>query len=103
MPCALIINELLSNAFKYAFPDGRRGKVRVSLHEPQAGFLELWIEDDGIGLPAGRLTEPNTKSLGLRIVRILTKQLDGSIEQQAGPGTRILLRFMRAVGNNNHG
>lgn len=103
VPCALIINELLSNAFKYAFPDGRRGKVRVSLHEPQAGFLELWIEDDGIGLPAGRLTEPNRKSLGLRIVRILTKQLDGSIEQQAGPGTRILLRFMRVSANHNNG
>jgi PAS domain S-box-containing protein len=101
VPCALIINELLSNAFKYAFPDGRSGKVRVSLHEREAESLELRIEDDGIGLPAGRLLEPNTKSLGLRIIRILTKQLEGSIEQQAGPGTRILLRFRRVIGNNN--
>jgi two-component sensor histidine kinase len=93
VPCALILNELLSNAFKYAFPGLRNGKIRVSFHESEPESLELSIEDNGIGLPAGRLTERNTQSLGLRIVGILTKQLDGSIEQQWCSGTRIVLRF----------
>jgi PAS domain S-box-containing protein len=106
VPCALILNELLTNAFKYAFPNGRRGHILVSFHQSKAGTLELSIEDDGIGLPAGRLAERTTKSLGLRIVGILTKQLDGSIEQVAGKklagsGTRIVLRFMRIVGNKD--
>jgi two-component sensor histidine kinase len=93
VPCALMLNELLSNAFKYAFPDARRGKIRVSLHESEDGFLELAIEDNGIGLPPGLLSAENIQSLGLRIVNILAKQLEGSLEQQAGPGTRILFRF----------
>ena len=93
VPCALILNELLSNAFKYAFPGQRKGKIRISFHESGPGSLELAIEDNGIGLPPGRLTEGNTRSLGLRIVGILTKQLDGTLEQQACAGTRIVLHF----------
>ncbi|MBZ5622267.1 MAG: PAS domain-containing protein [Acidobacteriia bacterium] len=93
VPCALILNELLSNAFKYAFPDQRNGKIRVAFRESEPGSLELVVEDNGVGLPAGRLGKPDTKSLGLRIVGILTKQLDGSIQQEACAGTRILLRF----------
>jgi two-component sensor histidine kinase len=93
VPCALILNELLSNACKYAFPDGRNGRILVRFRECAPGSLELAVEDDGIGLPAGRLAARNTKSLGLRIVGILTRQLDGSIDQEAGPGTRIALRF----------
>lgn len=93
VPCALILNELLSNALKYAFPDGRNGKILVRSRESEPGSLELTVEDNGIGLPAGRLGARNTESLGLRIVRILTQQLDGSLEQEACPGTRIVLRF----------
>ncbi len=96
VPCGLILNELLSNAFKYAFPGGREGKIRISFHKSQPGSLELTIEDNGIGLPAGRLADPNTKSLGLRIVGILAHQLNGSLEQQPCSGTRILLRLPEA-------
>jgi two-component sensor histidine kinase len=92
VPCALILNELLSNAFKYAFPGGRTGRIRVSFHRPESGYCELAVEDDGIGLPAGALGGQD-KSLGLRIVSILTRQLDGSLEPRDGPGTRIVLRF----------
>jgi two-component sensor histidine kinase len=93
VPCALILNELLSNAFKYAFPDGRNGKILVRFCEREPGSLELVVEDNGIGLPAGRLAARNTESLGLRIVGILTRQLDGSLEQEDCPGARIVLRF----------
>jgi PAS domain S-box-containing protein len=92
VPCALILNELLSNAFKYAFPGGRTGRILVSFRRPEPGCCELAVEDDGVGLPAGALGGQN-KSLGLRIVAILTSQLDGSLEQKACPGTRIVLRF----------
>ncbi len=97
MPCALILNELLTNAFKYAFPCERSGRILARLHECVPGRLELSVEDDGIGLPAGFLAEQNTQSLGLKIVGILTKQLEGSIEQQVCKGSRIVLRFMRMM------
>jgi len=92
VPCALILNELLSNAFKYAFPEGRSGRVAVSFRAAESGELELAVEDDGVGLPAGSLGG-SAGSLGLRIVGILARQLDGTIEQEACAGTRIVLRF----------
>ena len=54
--------------------------------------VDLGVEDDGVGMPAGALGEQR-RSLGFRIVGILTEQLDGSVEQREGPGTRIVLRF----------
>ena len=94
VPCALILNELVSNAFKHAFPGERRGEVLVSLRESAPGCLELAIEDNGVGSPPG-LVERNTQSLGLRIVSILSRQLEGSLEHQSatGAGTRFVLRF----------
>ncbi|MCX6629474.1 MAG: PAS domain S-box protein [Candidatus Solibacter sp.] len=92
VPCALILNELLSNAFKYAFAGGRTGRILVSFHQPEPGCCELAVADDGPGLPDGAFTG-QTQSLGLRIVHILTNQLDGSVEQKPTPGTRIVLRF----------
>jgi len=92
VPCALILNELLSNVFKYAFPEGRSGRVVVSFHAAESGELELAVEGDGVGLPAGSLGG-SAGSLGLRIVGILARQLDGRLEQEACAGTRIVLRF----------
>jgi two-component sensor histidine kinase len=92
VPCGLILNELLTNAFKYAFPGRNRGRILVSFHEISPGCLELAVEDNGVGLSpelrAGRET-----SMGLRIVAILTNQLDGVLEHQPCAGTRIVLRF----------
>jgi two-component sensor histidine kinase len=92
VPCALILNELLSNAFKHAFPGGRKGVIRISFRESEPGRLELAIQDDGIGSPPGH-GESKPKSLGLSIVRILTAQLDGAFEQELCTGTRFVLRF----------
>jgi two-component sensor histidine kinase len=96
VPCALILNELLSNAFKYAFAGGRTGRILVSLRQHEPGSCELAVEDDGVGLPEGALGG-QSKSLGLRIVGILTNQLEGSVEQQPCTGTRIVLRFPAAA------
>jgi PAS domain S-box-containing protein len=94
VPCALILNELVSNAFKHAFPRARRGEIRISLRESAPGYLELAIEDNGVGFAPG-LAEGNAKSFGLKIVEILSRQLEGSFERQTaiGGGTRFVFQF----------
>jgi two-component sensor histidine kinase len=92
VPCALVLNELLSNAFKHAFPGVRRGEIHITFRESEPGHMELAVEDDGVGSP-GVLVERKTKSIGLQIVRILTAQLSGTLKQEPGSGTRIVLRF----------
>jgi PAS domain S-box-containing protein len=92
VPCALILNELITNSLKHAFPDGRTGEVSISFRQSAAENYELSIGDNGVGLGPG-LEKRGPKSLGMRIIHILAHQLDGSIERVEGPGTRFLLRF----------
>ena len=96
VPCGLVINELLTNALKHAFPDDRDGTVHVALHRRPGGMLALSVTDDGVGLPAG-IDPDNPGSLGLRIVQILCSQLRGALEVQRGPvdgrGTSFSLVF----------
>ena len=92
VPAALILNELLSNALKHAFPGGRRGEVHIAFREADPGRLELTVEDDGVGSP-DVLAERKAKSVGLQIVRILTTQLAGTLAQEPSTGTRVVLRF----------
>ena len=92
VPCGLILNELLTNAFKYAFPGRNQGRILISFHESSPGTLELAVEDNGVGL-SPELRSGRETSLGLRIVGILTNQLDGTLEHQPCAGTRIVLRF----------
>ena len=91
IPCGLILNELLSNAFRYAFPDGRRGEVAVSLSRQDDDVL-LVVEDTGVGLPDS-CHPTDVKSAGLSIVNVLTHQLRASMEITAGRGSRFALRF----------
>ncbi len=98
IPCGLILNELLSNAFKYAFPNGRSGEVRISLQR-QEGCIRLAVDDTGIGLPES-YGPGNSKSLGLKIVRILTQQLEGSMEITSNRGcSSFVLKFAVDGGN----
>jgi PAS domain S-box-containing protein len=88
VPVALIANELLTNALKYAYPDPEawtRPEVRVRV-SPEA----IEIADDGVGLPAN-LDATKASSLGLRLVESLARQLDASLEFERGAGTRIQL------------
>ncbi|HEY9824991.1 MAG TPA: histidine kinase dimerization/phosphoacceptor domain -containing protein, partial [Stenomitos sp.] len=73
IPCGLLINELVTNSFKYAFPEGQAGKISITLARVNQ-HLDLTIQDDGIGLPPN-LDIQSCPSLGLRLVRLLALQL----------------------------
>lgn len=91
IPCGLIINELVSNALKHAFPDGRKGRLIVGLSQREDGVYVLDLADDGIGSPTGPLAR--TPTLGLRLVARLVRQLSGTLDRIAGPGTVYRITF----------
>jgi two-component sensor histidine kinase len=93
IPLGLIANELITNSLKYAFPRGRSGMIRLEMKPlPEDEFLFSAV-DDGVGLPDG-LAIGEAASLGLRLVRMLTGQLDGQgTWEKAAVGTSFSLRF----------
>lgn len=97
IPCGLIVNELISNALKYAFPDNRQGELIVRLREADAGRIEMSIEDDGIGFPQ-KLDFRNTESLGMQLVHSLARQLSGTLDLDRDHGTKFTLRFPLRTG-----
>jgi PAS domain S-box-containing protein len=92
IPCGLIINELVSNALKYAFPDNRKGAISISLKSDEEKYFTLSIKDDGVGIPKN-LNATNVQSLGLQLVKVLTKQLKGKIKIDHDKGSQFLIRF----------
>ncbi|TDI75791.1 MAG: PAS domain S-box protein [Bacteroidetes bacterium] len=92
--CGLIINELVVNALKYAFPEGRSGEIHVEFRKVTDDQKILIVSDNGVGLPEGWNFE-NTESWGLELVQILTEQLDGKIEldQKGGTTFKMTLNF----------
>jgi PAS domain S-box-containing protein len=92
IPCGLILNELISNALKHAFPDERRGVIRVELVKLAPSTASLAVSDDGRGM-----TEPldiaRSKSLGMRLVSTLTRQLRGKLEITHQPGVTVRMSF----------
>ena len=93
IPCGLIINELISNSLKYAFPGGREGRIYVDLHS-ENGQLTLIAGDDGVGF-AEDVDFRNTESLGLQLVNTLVDQIDGTIELNGKEGTEFRITFPR--------
>lgn len=96
VPCGLIINELVSNSLKYAFPDGRAGEIRIGLHGQPAGMARLLVADNGIGL-RNDIDWTTTRSLGLRLVRSLAQQLGAQLEVKSKMGTEVELVFAAAA------
>ena len=92
IPCGLIINELITNSLRHAFPDARKGEIKVELYEHKKGEFTLNVRDNGIGLPEG-LDFRNTKSLGMELVISLVEQLGGRIALDRDEGTSFTIRF----------
>lgn len=92
IPCGLMINELISNCFKHAFLGRNEGEIQINVKEDDNKVVSLTIIDNGIGLPAGFDFEKNT-SLGLQLVRSLTKQLNGKVEIKTAGGVEFKISF----------
>lgn len=92
IPCGLILNELLSNALKYAFPGNRKGEIFIGLRSLGENEGELRICDHGVGIPAD-LDIENTESLGLQLVRNFTAQLQGTFILKREQGTDWRIHF----------
>jgi two-component sensor histidine kinase len=92
VPCGLLLNELIANALKHAFPAGRRGSLTVELKRLPGENILLRVADDGIGMPV--TADPSAgSSLGMTLVHALADQLDGELEMKRDNGTEISLVF----------
>lgn len=92
IPCGLIINELISNSLKYAFPVGRKGIVNVAVDSFNTNEYHITVQDNGIGFPKD-INYRDTKSLGLQLVNTLVGQIDGTISMENHVGTSFKIRF----------
>ncbi|MBE8970972.1 PAS domain S-box protein [Nostocales cyanobacterium LEGE 12452] len=92
IPCGLIINELVSNALKYAFVGNRGGKIEVKFYQQSASTLILIIRDNGVGLPEN-FDSKKTKTLGITLIQGLVKQLRGKLEIDSQQGTEFKITF----------
>jgi PAS domain S-box-containing protein len=93
VPCGLLINELITNSLKYAFPEDRKGEINISLHLNDENMVELVVSDNGVGIPSD-LDFRKTESLGLRLVTILAEdQLQGKIDLDRSRGTEFKIKF----------
>ena len=91
IPCGLIINELVTNALKHAFPDGREGVITLQLHPRANHNVELVVSDNGIGIPE-HLDIEQSETLGLQLVQLLTSQVNGALAVTRYP-TQFTLTF----------
>ncbi len=96
VPCGLIINELTSNSLKYAFPADTSGEVNITFGRADAQYI-LRISDTGVGLPDDFDPERG-KSLGMKLVHMLTGQLCGELEHRNGVGTTFEIKFPEEKG-----
>ncbi len=90
VPCGLIVNELVSNALKHAFPAGHEGLITVRLQRLDELRAALSVADDGVGLPAG-LDVVKAQSMGMTLLQALAAQVDAQVNVETGPGTRFTI------------
>lgn len=97
IPCGLIVNELMTNSFKYAFTDGCPGEIGIVLRSEPDHEILLRVTDTGPGLPED-FELRRARSLGMQLVSDLARQIGGRLEIGAGPGARFDVRFRSATG-----
>ncbi len=98
IPCGLIVNELVSNSLKHAFPEGRSGMVRLGIRKDNDGNNVLFVADNGIGFPE-TVDFRGTSTLGLQLVNVLAGQLRGTIELSHAEGTAFSITFPESSSN----
>ena len=94
IPCALIINELVTNALKYAFQNGQKGEIIIEIKTNEQGKLTLTVADNGVGLPED-LDIDKPKALGLQIISALVRQLHGTLQVDKQNGTAFIIEFQK--------
>jgi two-component sensor histidine kinase len=93
IPCGLVLNELISNVLKHAFPGDRKGKLQIIISETKNAEIDIAVRDNGVGLP-DNIDIHKPKTLGLELVNGLVKnQLDGQIEVRQDAGTELWFKF----------
>jgi len=92
IPLGLILNELLSNSLKYAFPDDRKGEITVEFYHKKDDRLSLIVKDNGVGFPEN-IDFKKTESLGLQLVNMLTEQVNGEVQLKRKDGTKFKINF----------
>jgi two-component sensor histidine kinase len=93
IPCGLIINELVSNSLKHAFPGDKKGEIKIAMHPINKDRMEVIVSDNGVGLPK-KVDFRKTDSLGLHLVNLLAEsQLHGDIKLDRTKGTSFHIRF----------
>jgi two-component sensor histidine kinase len=95
IPCGLIINELVSNALKHAFPGNRAGEITIRFDVDEDDWITLTVADTGVGMPPD-LDLRNTGTLGLQLVNMLVSQLSGELSVGRAGGTSFSIRFHRS-------
>ncbi|MCX7550499.1 tetratricopeptide repeat protein [Xanthomarina sp. F2636L] len=91
VPIGLIVNELLTNALKYAFPENQKGNIQISLLKDKPDILTLKVIDNGVGKIEG--ASPNGTGFGSQLIKLLTQQLNGKMEENNTNGTSVLFHF----------
>lgn len=92
IPLGLIVNELVTNAYKYAFQGKEKGSIRVSLNKEKEAGYRLAVSDDGLGLPVD-FSADSTQSLGMRLVNMFTRQLRGTLNWHSDSGAHFYIQF----------
>jgi two-component sensor histidine kinase len=98
IPLGLILNELIANSLKHAFPGGTKGEICLIIHD-EGPALTIICRDNGEGMPDGYDWE-NPDTVGLVLVHTLVDQLQGTIEKEPGVGTRFLIRVRKVSGES---
>ncbi|HMK53682.1 MAG TPA: sensor histidine kinase [Methanobacteriaceae archaeon] len=91
IPLGLILNELVTNCMKYAFPEGKRGQISINFHQLNENYV-LEVIDDGVGFPSD-LDLEQSDSLGMKLINSLSSQIDAKVELERSPGTTFRIKF----------
>ena len=91
IPIGLIVNELLTNSFKYAFPNNRKGAIELNMERENSGLMVLSVADDGVGQKQEEHAE--NKGFGKQMIDLLVHQLDGQLTYENTNGIKATLKF----------